>query len=127
MTTIPPPHHSVFLAEDEAMIRMMIADMLEELGYSIAAEASNVASALLLARSARFDLAILDVKLDGEMISPVAGVLKASSVPFFFASGYGSPPLPEAFQGYLTLQKPFQIEGLARAISETLKTGKKVH
>jgi CheY-like chemotaxis protein len=127
MTTIRPPDRSVFLGEDEAIIRMMIADMLEELGYSIAAEASNVTSAFLLARSEKFDLAILDVKLDGEMISPVAEVLKASSVPFFFASGYGSPPLPEAFHGYLTLQKPFQIEGLALAISETMKTGKKVH
>jgi CheY-like chemotaxis protein len=123
MSTIRPPERSVFVAEDEAMIRMMIADMLDELGYSIAAEASNVTSALLLAQSAKFDLAILDVNLGGEMISPVAEALKESNVPFFFASGYGSPPLPEAFRGYPILQKPFQIESLALAINETMKIG----
>ena len=39
MTATRPPGGSVFLVEDEVMIRMMVADMLEELGYRVAAEA----------------------------------------------------------------------------------------
>ena len=42
MTPAKPPGGSVFLVEDEVMIRMMVADMLEELGYSIAAEAGEI-------------------------------------------------------------------------------------
>src|SRR5204863_4966918 len=71
------PRHagaSVFLVEDEVMIRMMVADMLEELGYRIAAEAGDVPEALKLARTTEFDLA--DVNLDGHVITPVAEAIK---------------------------------------------------
>jgi CheY-like chemotaxis protein len=62
----------VFVVEDEAMIRMMVADMLDELGHTIAAEAGTLDQALELAQSAEFDLAILDVNLNGKVITPVA-------------------------------------------------------
>ena len=43
---------SVLLIEDEALIRMMIADMLVELGHSVAGEANDVQRGLLLASAA---------------------------------------------------------------------------
>jgi DNA-binding NarL/FixJ family response regulator len=49
------------LVEDEAMIRMMIADMLDELGHTVVAEAGNIDSALRLAETSEFDIAILDI------------------------------------------------------------------
>ena len=42
MTATRPPRGSVFLVEDEVMIRMMGSDRLEELGYSVAAEAGEI-------------------------------------------------------------------------------------
>jgi len=42
MTATRPPGGSVFLVEDEVMIRMMVSDMLEELGYTVAAEAGEI-------------------------------------------------------------------------------------
>ena len=51
MTATQPLGGSVFLVEDEVMIRMMVADMLEELGYSIAAESGEIGDALKLAQS----------------------------------------------------------------------------
>ena len=51
---------SILLVEDEALIRMMIAGMVEELGHSVAGEAANIADALRLARTANFEIAILD-------------------------------------------------------------------
>ena len=113
---------SVFLVEDEVMIRMMVADMLEELGYSIAAEAGEISEAIKLAQSADFDLAILDVNVNGKVISPVADLIKARNRPFIFATGYGSSGLPEEYRDRPSLQKPFQIETLARVIENTLKS-----
>ncbi|WP_158672179.1 response regulator, partial [Bradyrhizobium guangdongense] len=81
---------SVFLVEDEVMIRMMVADMLEELGYKVAAEAGDITEAMRLAQSTQFDLAILDVNVNGKVISPVADVIMAKGCPFIFATGYGS-------------------------------------
>ena len=121
MTSPRPPRGSVFLVEDEVMIRMMVADMLEELGYTVAAEAGEIAEAMRLAESAYFDLAILDVNVNGKVISPVADLIKARNRPFIFATGYGSSGLPEDYRDRPALQKPFQIETLSKAIDSALK------
>jgi|SRR5271155_3877745 CheY-like chemotaxis protein len=112
---------SVFLVEDEVMIRMMVADMLEELGYSIAAESGEISDALKLAQSVEFDLAILDVNVNGKVISPVADMIASRNRPFIFATGYGSSGLPAEYRDRPALQKPFQIETLGRAIEQALK------
>ncbi|MDB5518846.1 MAG: hypothetical protein JWQ17_5604 [Tardiphaga sp.] len=121
MTATTPKGASVFLVEDEVMIRMMVADMLEELGYSIAAEAGEINEAIRLAQSAEFDIAILDVNVNGKVISPVASVIEARKRPFIFATGYGAQGLPEEYRNRPALQKPFQMETLAQMITTALK------
>jgi CheY-like chemotaxis protein len=121
MAATRPLGGSVFLVEDEVMIRMMVADMLEELGYRVAAEAGEIGEALRLAESADFDFAILDVNVNGKVISPVADLISARNRPFIFATGYGSSGLPEEYRDRPALQKPFQLETLARMIDATLK------
>jgi CheY-like chemotaxis protein len=120
--TAKRPGSSVFLVEDEVMIRMMVADMLQELGYSVAAEAGEINEAIRLAQSTDFDLAILDVNVNGKVISPVADLIRARNLPFIFATGYGSSGLPEEYRDRPALQKPFQIETLARVIDNTLNS-----
>ena len=122
MTAKRPTGSSVFLVEDEVMIRMMVADMLQELGYSVAAEAGEINEAIRLAQSTDFDLAILDVNVNGKVISPVADLIRARNLPFIFATGYGSSGLPEEYRDRPALQKPFQIETLARVIDNTLNS-----
>jgi len=95
--------------------------MLEELGFSVAAEAGEINEALRLAQSTDFDIAILDVNVNGKVISPVAELIQARNRPFIFATGYGSSGLPEEYRDRPALQKPFQIETLARVINSTLK------
>jgi DNA-binding response OmpR family regulator len=102
----------VFLVEDEAMIRMMVADMLE---------AGQLTLALELARTTEFDLAILDVNLKDQLISPVAELIEARALPFIFATGYGTAGLPEEFRDRPALQKPFEIKALAATIEGILK------
>jgi CheY-like chemotaxis protein len=121
MTASKPPGGTVFLVEDEVMIRMMVADMLEELGYSVAAEAGEINEAVRLAGETDFDIAILDVNVNGKVISPVAEVIAARNRPFVFATGYGAQGLPEEFRDRPTLQKPFQMETLAKVLATTLK------
>lgn len=120
MTATRPPGGSVFLVEDEVMIRMMVADMLEELGFRVAAEAGEINEAMKLAQSTEFDIAILDVNVNGKVISPVADLLAARGRPFIFATGYGSSGLPAEYRDRPALQKPFQIETLARTIQQAL-------
>ena len=121
MMATRPEGCSVFLVEDEVMIRMMVADMLEELGYGVAAEAGEISEALRLVESTDFDLAILDVNVNGKVITPVAELIKARNRPFIFATGYGSSGLPEEYRDRPALQKPFQLETLAQMINSALK------
>jgi CheY-like chemotaxis protein len=122
MTISRPQGGSVFLVEDETMIRMMVADMLEELGFRVAAETGEINEAIKLAGSTEFDIAILDVNVNGKVISPVAELLKARNRPFIFATGYGAQGVPEDFRDRPALQKPFQIESLKSMLDSTLKS-----
>lgn len=112
---------SILLVEDEAMIRMMVADMLETLGHRVAAEAGEIGQATELAKTAVFDLAILDMNLRGTMSFAVAEALAAREIPFIFASGYDSNVAFDRFGARLVLQKPFTIERLEAAIREAVQ------
>ena len=56
---------SVVIAEDEALIRLDLKEMLEEEGYVVAGEVGDGASAVDLAQKLRPDLVIMDVKMPG--------------------------------------------------------------
>src|ERR1039458_1315153 len=65
----------LLVAEDEYLIRMLLADMLADLGYEVAAAVGTIAEASELAASGDFNAAILDLNLDGQEIYPVAEIL----------------------------------------------------
>ena len=106
----------VLVVEDELMIRMLLDGMLTDLGHTVAGEAGSIEEALTLAKEGEFDVALLDVNLNGKPINPVVEVLIARGLPFVFASGYGQRGVPEAYRASPTLQKPFQVEALAEAL-----------
>ena len=117
------PKRSVLLVEDEVMIRLMLADMLEELGYRVAGEAGDIDEAVRLVQATDFDIALLDVNVNGKVISPVAEAVSLRGLPFVFATGYGAQGLPEKFRDRPAVQKPFQADTLARAIETALSGG----
>ena len=83
MTAPDPTHRRVLIAEDEALIRLDLKEMLEEEGYDVCGEAGDGDSAVRLARELRPELVILDVQMPlkdgiaaakdiaGERIAPV--------------------------------------------------------
>jgi len=110
----------VLLVEDELMIRLLLQDMLADLGYTIAGEAGRIEDALRLAKQGEFDVAILDVNLNGQPIAPVVEVLIQRGVPFVFATGYGQRGVPEPYRERPTLQKPFQADALGHALESVM-------
>jgi CheY-like chemotaxis protein len=105
----------VLVVEDEILIAMLLSDMLAELGYDVVGPVSDIERAVLAVDAGGFELAILDVNLNGRRSSDVADKLKTQKIPFIFATGY-SFKAPEGFENVPTLQKPFQLHDLRRAL-----------
>jgi CheY-like chemotaxis protein len=110
----------VLVVEDEYLIRMLLEEMLADLGFEIAAAVGTVAEAGELAAKAEFHVAILDVNLDGQEIYPVADILAKRGLPFVFVTGYGEGSLTGHYNDRPTLQKPFQSEQLKAALDSLL-------
>jgi CheY-like chemotaxis protein len=110
----------VLVVEDEYLIRMLLEDMLADLGYGVAAAVGSIAEASKLAATGDFSVAILDVNLDGQEIYPIADILSDRKLPFIFVTGYGERTLPERYRDRPALQKPFQAEQLESALGELL-------
>lgn len=110
---------SVLVVEDEAVIAMLVEDMLADLGHSVAATAGRLEQALDAANTLRIDLAILDLNLRGQPTYVVAEALHARGVPVIFATGAGS--IDPAWAHAQVVRKPFQIEALQAAIDAALK------
>ena len=73
LSTAPAPR--VVIAEDEALIRMDLAEMLVEQGYEVVGEAADGQVAVDLAREHRPDLVMMDVQMPG-----VDGITAASQI-----------------------------------------------
>lgn len=110
----------ILIVEDEYLIRMLLEDMLGDIGYSVAAAVGTIDEAKPLAESAEIDLAILDVNLDGQPIYPVAEILAKRGLPFVFVTGYGGRNLAEPYRDRPTLQKPFQSDQLKKTLADVL-------
>ena len=117
----PAKQAKLLVVEDDVLVRMLLADMLCELGYTVAAEAASIDEALEATRKTDFDLAILDADLDGRSVSPVADALVARDIGFVFVTGYDDHGL-FPYRDRPTLRKPFQMDALQRALQERLGT-----
>lgn len=99
----------ILLVEDEALVAMMIEDMLQGMGCTVVGIAGSVTEGLAFAADTDLELdgAVLDVNLGGEKVFPVAQRLKTRGVPFIFSTGYGAAGIVEEFALTPILAKPY--------------------
>ena len=113
----------VFLVEDEAMVAMLVEDMLRDLNHEVVAIAGRLDQAVDMAPRISVDVAILDVNLNGQQSFPIARILEQRGVPVVFATGYEIAGLPKDMANALVLQKPFESAQLAFALETALSRG----
>lgn len=113
----------VLVVEDEALVALMLEDMLADFGCVVAGSAETVAKALsLIAGASGIDAAILDVHIGGEMVFPVADALLDRRVPFVFSTGFGPADLGSRYPDSLLLAKPYPPEALAAILARLRNT-----
>ena len=117
---VPPQTTRVVIAEDEALIRLDLKEMLEEEGYSVVGEAGDGETAVKLAEELRPDLVILDVKmpvLDG--ISAAERIAKEKIAPVLMLTAFSQRELVERARdagAMAYLVKPFSKSDVVPAI-----------
>ncbi|MFC4167763.1 HWE histidine kinase domain-containing protein [Teichococcus aestuarii] len=117
-----PP--SVLVVEDESMLALEAAVLLQEMGCTPVGPAHTLQEALALAAGTpRLSAALLDVNLAGEVVFPLAEVLRARQVPIIFITGYGSDAELSVHAAAATavLRKPYARGALAEALRRALR------
>ena len=108
----------ILVAEDEALIRMDLVEMLQEAGYTVVAQAANGEEAIALATEHRPDLAILDVKMP--ILDGISAAEKIISIaPVLMLTAFSQRELVERARdaGVMAyVVKPFTIGDLVPAI-----------
>lgn len=107
----------VLVLEDEPIVAMMLEDMLIELGCTVIGPASTLEEGLALAEGGGFDLAVLDININGERSDAIARVLDTQGTLYTFATGYGLAGVPDS-RCQKVIQKPYTLDQLAEALAE---------
>ena len=111
---------NILIVEDEPLIAMMLEDFLESLGHSVHGSCENVPDALAHVEQGGFDLAILDVNLNGQTAWPVAHKLREKSIPFIIATGGHVEPPPAEFADVPVIEKPYTVDRVTPALDAAL-------
>ena len=112
----------VLVVEDESLIAMQIESVLRAAGHDVVGPVGRLDRAVSCALDGRLDAAVLDVNLNGHLVTPLADILVERGVPFVFATGYGEAGAPEGFDVPI-VRKPYNVHQIVAALVEA--TGKR--
>ena len=114
------------IVENDAAVRMLVVDVLEELGYRFIEAADSAAAVPILQSEQSVDLLITDVGLPGMNGRELAQLARKSrpALKVLFITGYADDSIERQWQpapGMELLRKPFALDVLARRIREMLQ------
>jgi CheY-like chemotaxis protein len=112
---------SVLIVEDEPLIAMMLEDFLDSLGHKVAGTCDTLADALGRVEQGGFDVAIIDVNLNGQQVWPVADRLQAKGIPYVLATGGHIEPPPAVHAAVPVLAKPYTLDAIGPVLDEACR------
>src|SRR5690242_10869894 len=110
----------VLIVEDEALVRLVLADMLTNLGHQVAAEAHKVENANRLAAEADYEIALLDLNLGSGASYATADIVRKRGKPVIFVTGYCAEGLADGYWDCRLLSKPFSQAQVGESIAAAL-------
>ncbi len=112
----------ILVVEDEYMVAEHIAMMLEDFGCDVVGPVGTIEEALKFVNDGVLGGALLDTNLRGDSSAPIAVALRAASVPFVVATGYGALELSdEALNRAPRINKPFSETELRATLIAAFK------
>ena len=112
----------VLLVEDNGLLSYVLEQTLREAGCVVIGPYGRLHDAMVAANRRTIDVALLDVELRGEIVSPLANQLRERRIPFLLASAYQPVDMPRSLQSAARLRKPFTdtdvLSGLAALLQQ---------
>jgi CheY-like chemotaxis protein len=113
----------ILVAEDDALIAMLLDDVLAGMGHEVCATESTQAGTVAAAARCSPDLMIVDARLGGGSgVLAVDEILKSGFIPHVFTSG-DIAALRELEGRAVVIEKPFHAPQLARAVTMAMEPG----
>ncbi len=108
----------VLVVEDEFFVAMDLENLLADMNHEVVGSAQSVARGIELVEETRPDVALLDVNLNGELVTPVAEALEANHTPFVVLTGYAFEHLEGALsRASAVINKPVNPDELRRKLA----------
>lgn len=107
----------MLVVEDEALIALMVREILAELDMEVVGPCGTVGAACAVAQSADFDCAILDLNLGGMTSYAVADIVIGRGIPVIISTGMGEGGILEDYRHIPVLKKPFFAGDVIEAVS----------
>jgi CheY-like chemotaxis protein len=107
----------VLVVEDEAIVSLLLCDLLEDLGCIVIGPVHDAPSALEAVEQP-LDCATLDLNLAGDKTYRVADALSDHHIPFIFTTGYSH--VDQRFASVPRVLKPFDNADIQRALLKAI-------
>ena len=113
----------ILIMEDEAIIAMLLQEVLEGMGHDVCAVAASEAEGVTAAKHCRPNLIVADARLrEGSGISAIREILRDGFVPHVFVSG-DVATVRKLSKDVIVLEKPFTEAELSQAIDRAVMLG----
>ena len=109
----------VIIIEDETLVALMISEMVTEVGAEVVAICTSAPAAIAEIATTSFDIATMDVNINGNVSLGIATVLNDRGVPIVFCTSYGHAV--GDISGALVVTKPFTLDDLKQALLAALR------
>lgn len=112
---------SILVIEDDFYLASDTEKALRAAGAQVVGPVPRASLALAALAGGDLDAAVVDINLGEGASFAVADALKKAGVPFVFVTGYDQPLIPERLADIETIQKPADMQTIARALIRALR------
>ena len=113
----------VLIIEDEYYLAADLEAALRSESADVVGPICQLSDAVQAVAKAHFDVAVIDINLQGEFVYDLADELRSRGIPFVFATGYSAETIPSRFSDVLRFEKPFEPACIARHLIQLCGNG----
>jgi chemotaxis family two-component system sensor kinase Cph1 len=113
----------VLVVEDNPIVSLDLVDTISAAAGHVVGPFQGLTESLEAAARAPFDVALLDIDIDGETVWPVATLVRSRRIPIVFATGFSNVAhWPDEFKGSSTVRKPYDHDLLLGELRRRAQT-----